>query len=195
MAKPKPCMEPGCDRPKKKGVHRCSWHWLLRQPIERQIRAAQWRLERAQARSGYEYRARVPKDRWPAGGRWCAGCQSFVPLEYARGSRCRACASQAAHASHVERTYEISREEYDALLEWQGGRCYVCGQLPRVRRLAVDHDHESGAVRGLLCANDEWGCNKSLARVLNDVEAARRLLAYVEMSPIERMRRGEPSAA
>lgn len=190
----KPCTVPGCTREKRKGNPRfCVWHWLERQPIERQVAAAQWRLERAQARSGYEYRPRVPKASWPDGGRFCAGCQSFIPLHYARGSRCRACASQAAHASHVERTYEITREDYDALLEWQDGRCFICGQVPRARRLAVDHDHRTGAVRGLLCANDDWGCNKALARVLNDAEAARRLLDYVEVPPLERMRAGQPT--
>jgi hypothetical protein len=192
MAQRKECMEPGCTRLKKKGAHRCSWHWLEKQPIDRQVKAAQWRLQRAQARPGFEHRARVPKAEWPAGGRWCAGCQSFVPLHYTRDSRCRACASQAAYASHVRRTYEITDEEYQQLLEWQGGRCYVCQRVPGKRRLAVDHDHRTNAVRGLLCASDDWGCNKTLALPLNDVEAARRLLAYVEMSPLERMRAGEP---
>lgn len=187
----KPCIECG-KRPKRKGVHRCVWCWLAKQPIEKQVEAARWRLGRAQARPGFEPRARVPKSEWPDGGRWCAGCQSFIPEDYCRGSRCRACASQAAHASHVASTYDITPAEYDALLEWQGGRCYVCGQVPRSRRLAVDHDHATGAVRGLLCANDDWGCNVSLARVLNDPAAARRLGQYVELSPLERMRAGEP---
>lgn len=189
----KTCTDCG-KRPKRKGNPRyCVWCWLRRQPIEKQVAAAKWRLERAQAKPGFQHRARVPKSEWPDGGRWCAGCQSFIPDEYARGSRCRACASQANYASHVARTYDLSPAEYEQLLEWQGGRCYVCGQLPRVRRLAVDHDHETGAVRGLLCASDEWGCNVSLRRVLGDLEAAQRLVSYVEMSPLERMRRGEPS--
>lgn len=195
MAAPKPCIEPGCERKKKKGVHRCSWHWLERQPIERQVSAARWRLRRAQERPGFEHRARVPKTEWPENGRWCSGCQSFVPLHYTRGSRCRACASQAAYASHVEKTYEITAEERDELERWQGGRCYICGQVPRSRRLAVDHDHETGAVRGLLCAADEWGCNVALRRLLGDVDMARRALAYVEQAPIERMRAGEPPVA
>lgn len=197
--KTKPCTVDGCTRLKRKGNPRyCVWHWLERQPIERQVDAAQWRLGRAQAKPGFEYRARVKPALWPEGGRWCAGCQSFVPLHYTRGSRCRACASQAAYNGHVERTYEISAEEYDALLKWQDGRCYICGAVPRRRRLAVDHDHRTGAVRGLLCSNDEWGCNKTLARLLNDPVAAQRLVDYVTMTPLERMRRGEapvPSAA
>lgn len=191
MAAPKPCIESGCERPKKKGVHRCVWHWLERQPVERQVAAAQWRLQRAMAKPDFVHRPRVPKDQWPAGGRWCAGCQSFIPDHYVRGSRCRACASQAAYASHVRRTYEITEAEYAQLLEWQGGRCFVCGAVPRARRLAVDHDHVTNEVRGLLCASDEWGCNVSLRRLLGDLEAAKRLVAYVEMRPLERMRRGE----
>lgn len=190
-SQPKPCIECG-KRPKKKGVHRCSWCWLARQPIDVQVRYAERRRQRAEARPGFERRARVPKKDWPAGGRWCSGCQGFVPDEYTRGSRCRAHASQAAHASHVAATYDLTEVEYAQLLEWQDGRCYVCGNTPRVRRLAVDHDHRTGLVRGLLCANDDWGCNKSLARVLNDADAARRLLAYVEKAPLERMRDGEP---
>jgi len=193
-SKPKPCIEPGCERKKKKGVHRCSWHWLERQPIERQVSAAKWRLERAQARPGFVHRSRVPKIEWPAGGRWCAGCQTYVPLHYTQDSRCRACASQAAYASHRRATYEISDEEYEQLLAWQDGRCYVCRRETK-KRLAVDHDHRTNAVRGLLCANDQWGCNVTLALPLNDVEAARRLLAYAEMSPLERMRAGEPPVA
>lgn len=191
----KPCIEPGCERKKKPGVHRCGWHWLAKQAIDRQVAAAQWRLEKAQSKPGFVHRARVPKSEWPEGGRWCAGCQSFVPLHYTRGmSRCRACASQAAYASHRRGTYEISDAEYAQLLEWQGGRCYVCQREPGKRRLAIDHDHRTNAVRGLLCANDEWGCNKTLALPLNDVEVARRLLAYAEMPPLERMRAGEPPA-
>lgn len=185
-------MDEGCDRPVRKGKRRCGWHWLARQPIELQVEAAQNRLAHAQAQEGYEYRARVPEREWRPGTRWCSGCQSLVPLDYCRGSRCRACASQAAHASHVARTYDLDPQEYQRLLEFQSGRCYICGQKPRVRRLAVDHDHETGAVRGLLCANDDWGCNVNLARLLGDVEACRRLVEYVEMSPIERMRAGLP---
>lgn len=195
MAQPKPCIEEGCTRKKRKGAHRCTWHWLERQSIERQVAAAQWRLQRAMARPGFEHRRRVPKSEWPADGRWCAGCQSFVPIHYTRDSRCRACASQAAYASHVKRTYEIDEEEYDELLRWQDGRCFVCGQRPRGRRLAVDHDHSTGAVRGLLCSNNDWGCNKTLARLLNDPVAAQRLLEYVQCTPLERMRAGEPPVA
>jgi hypothetical protein len=186
MSKIKPCKLCPREKTRRSSVY-CYWHWLIRQPIEEQIRHAEWRLGQYTG----EHRSRVPKAEWPVGHRWCAGCQSFVPDEYARGSRCRACASQAAHASHVARTYNISEAEYQALLRWQKGRCYICGQKPRVRRLAVDHDHRTGAVRGLLCANDDWGCNRTLARLLNDSDAARRLVEYVVQAPWERLQGGQ----
>lgn len=192
MPQKKPCIE--CSkRPKYGTKQRCFWCWVYREPIELQEAWAAYRLKTAQEKPGYEYRPRVPEKDWPAGQRWCSGCQSMVPLEYCSGSRCRACASRAQHRSYVERTYNITGQDYDDLLTWQGGRCFVCQEMPRTRRLAVDHDHVSGAVRGLLCAGDEWGCNVSLRRLLGDVEAARRLLEYVEKNPLQRMRDGEPA--
>ena len=191
-AKPKPvCMEAGCEEPKHQRYHRCFWHWLATLGIENQVRAAEYRLEQAQQQPDFVPRARVRPQEWPPGQRWCSGCQSFIPTHYASGSRCRACASRAAHASRIERTYEITREEYDQLYAWQDGRCYICGKKT-MKRLAVDHDHRTNEVRGLLCAGDEWGCNTSLRMVLNDVAAARRLLDYVEWHPLDRMKSGEP---
>lgn len=182
---------PGCYYPRKRTKTKCVWHWLLSQPIEQQVRAASLRAQSPHFVG--IVRKVVPEREWPAGERWCAGCQTFIPFFYATGSRCKACASQANHASHVRRTYDLDPEEYQRLLDWQGGRCYVCGQMPRVRRLAVDHDHRTGEVRGLLCSNDEWGCNVMLARILNDAQMVKRLVEYVERYPLQRMRDGEPA--
>lgn len=193
MAARAACKEPDCSRPKKPGKHRCGWHYLGTLSMDEQVAYAQRRLELKEAKPDYERRSRVPAAEWPEGTRFCSGCQCFVPLFYTSGSRCKACTSRAAHAGHVERTYDITAAEYDQLLAWQDGRCFICGQQPRGRRLAVDHDHVSGAVRGLLCANDEWGCNMSLRRLLDDVDMARRALAYVESGPLARMRAGEPA--
>lgn len=180
---------PTCGYPRHHGKTKCVWHWLLRQPIEVQVRQAEFRLKNRELDT---MRMRVPAEEWPEGKRWCSGCQSYVPLFYVSGSRCKGCNSKAAHAGHVERTYGITGEQYQQLLDWQGGRCFICGQVPRVRRLAVDHDHRTGRVRGLLCSNDEHGCNVQLRRLLNDVEMAKRALAYVTKHPLDRMLEGEP---
>lgn len=90
----------------------------------------------------------------PAGTSWCAGCQSFRDDEDfgKSATTCRACSSAKTHGAMIERTYGLGRDEYDVLLELQGGRCAVCRVRPKKKRLVVDHDHRTGAVRGLLCA-------------------------------------------
>jgi hypothetical protein len=67
----------------------------------------------------------------------------------------------------LRKLYGISLEDYDALLEQQGGVCAICKQ-PEARQLqgrpaplVVDHDHVTGKVRGLLCHS----CNTPLAFV------------------------------
>lgn len=176
-----------CGLPRAKGKRKCMWHWLLSRPVEEQIMVIEARAVATKATPGFVERPRVPKAEWPAGGRWCSECQTFVPDFYTLGSKCYAHGSRAAHASMTQRVYSLSREDYEALLQLQGGRCYICRQLPRKKRLAVDHDHRTGAVRGLLCANDEFGCNMSLRRLLNDVEMAKRALDYVEQPPMARL--------
>lgn len=73
--------------------------------------------------------------------------------------------------------FDLSPEEYTAKLAEQGGACAICGRQEvgrtrdgRVKALAVDHDHTTGAVRGLLCAN----CNKGIG---NLGDSADRLIA------------------
>jgi hypothetical protein len=58
----------------------------------------------------------------------------------------------------LKRCYGISVEQYEEMLDRQGGVCGLCGEPPRGLRLAVDHDHETGRVRGLL--HNE--CNRAL---------------------------------
>lgn len=55
---------------------------------------------------------------------------------------------------------EMDWAKYQKLLESQGGRCAVCRQEPSKTALAVDHDHDTGLVRGLLCSR----CNYFLWR-------------------------------
>ncbi|HJU02351.1 MAG TPA: endonuclease VII domain-containing protein [Actinomycetes bacterium] len=61
--------------------------------------------------------------------------------------------------ANLKALYGISLPEYEELLQMQGGVCAICTRPPRGKRpLDVDHDHESGKVRGLLCGN----CNRAI---------------------------------
>lgn len=175
---PKPCLE--CKRrPKWNGRHRCQ------QCHERRLGIVE-RLEAADARLGMVpealRRSRVPERLWPAGQRWCAGCQSFRDLEDfgKAASQCRACVSRKAHATRVAKVYGIDAVEYARLLALQGGKCAICRRRPGKRRLAVDHNHTSGAVRGLLCES----CNHDLLGGSRDTLAIlKAAVAYMETPP------------
>jgi hypothetical protein len=82
---------------------------------------------------------------------------------------------------NLRRFYGITPEQFDALQEAQGGGCAVCGET-RVwrgrRRLHVDHDHETGRIRGLLC----HACNVCLGALEEDIERIRGLARYLEGS-------------
>lgn len=81
-----------------------------------------------------------------------------------------------ARAAWLRRRYGITIEEYDALLEAQGGVCAACGGVDQNgRRLAVDHDHATGAVRGLLCDF----CNRAVGLVRDDAALAEQLASYL----------------
>ncbi len=83
-----------------------------------------------------------------------------------------------AHAATTARTYGITGEQYWALYAYQGERCAICKVARGVtKRLAVDHDHDSGEVRGLLCGP----CNQMLGRL--GVDALRRAADYLENPP------------
>lgn len=131
-------------------------------------------------------------------GKWCKDCladaeEAGVELRRRRptpysGPRCkthdlkvRKERSVRQHGSYVETTYGITGEQYWALYEAQGGRCYICQRASgKTRRLAVDHDHDTGFVRGLLCKP----CNRDVLGHLRDsINALWRAILYLRRPP------------
>ena len=78
--------------------------------------------------------------------------------------------------------YGITIEEYEALLEAQGGVCAVCKRPQRkvawgaVVMMSVDHDHKTGVVRGLLC----YHCNAGLGFFDDDPELLEAAVGYLK---------------
>lgn len=77
---------------------------------------------------------------------------------------------------HLKRTFGFSLVEYELMLVDQGGGCAICGKQPVASALHVDHDHESGEIRGLLCV----GCNNALGQFRDDVALLARASNYLE---------------
>lgn len=80
--------------------------------------------------------------------------------------------------SNLLRRFGLTEDDYLQMLEAQGGRCAICGtDTPGTAGVfAVDHDHTTGAVRGLLCR----GCNIGIGNLGDDVERLRRAIEYLQ---------------
>ncbi len=128
----------------------------------------------------------------PQGHKWCPDCGVVLPLSaFGRnaGSRsgvnsyCKPCHNSRTRRSrekvggertyHLRRRYGITAEEADAMLAAQDGLCAVCRKAPAAH---VDHDHDTGRVRQLLC----FDCNGGLGQFKDDPEVMRAAAAYVE---------------
>jgi hypothetical protein len=80
----------------------------------------------------------------------------------------------------VQKTYSLGPGQYDQLYEFQGGKCWLCQRATGARkRLAVDHNHETGEVRGLLCGP----CNKLIGWYRDSPETFERAAAYLRQPP------------
>lgn len=112
--------------------------------------------------------------------RRCGGTfEPAAPSQLYCSSRCK---EQAYDDAYYRRTYGESYETVSALREEQGDRCYICGgegflmRDHHRQRLVVDHDHDTGQVRKLLCHN----CNRALGLLQDDPDLLRAAAAYIE---------------
>lgn len=90
--------------------------------------------------------------------------------------------SRIARRGHLEKYYGMTMDDYDKILDRQGGVCAICkkaettkSKLGRIKSLAVDHDHATGDIRGLLCQK----CNTLLGLVEENTEIVNLALSYL----------------
>jgi hypothetical protein len=79
---------------------------------------------------------------------------------------------------HLQDNFGISLKQYNELFDLQQGCCAICGahQTKLSKALAVDHDHETGEIRGLLCS----GCNFILGHAKDDIGVLANAIKYLE---------------
>lgn len=76
----------------------------------------------------------------------------------------------------TEKKYKVSTEELEAIWERQGKACAICRRTsPGKKRFAIDHDHLTGVVRGLLCMN----CNVGLGHFADSIERLEEAARYL----------------
>ena len=73
----------------------------------------------------------------------------------------------------ISQRYGISEEELNSMLKTQNNICLICSR--EMVQLVVDHDHQTGAVRGLLC----YACNTALGLFQDNSEILKSAIAYL----------------
>jgi hypothetical protein len=130
--------------------------------------------------------------------KFCPRCEQVLPVDqFVRnrsraggiGGYCRPCQNAQAAESiarlhgntrhyHLRRRYGIGAADVEKMLETQGWICLVCHTTLTLKTAHVDHDHATGAVRGILCFN----CNGGLGQFRDDALVLRRAARYLERS-------------
>jgi len=78
---------------------------------------------------------------------------------------------------YLKNTYQITIEDYQLSLEKQSGLCAICkSKCVSGRRLAVDHNHTTGEVRGLLCCK----CNRGLGNFNDNLDLLEQAVLYLK---------------
>ena len=122
------------------------------------------------------------------------GYADFYPRGDKKGtspqSRCKVCIRQQTAEYRkkngieqrrkygLKRSFGISQEFYNDLFSSQEGKCSICEvhQSELKRALSVDHCHDSGKIRGLLCAK----CNTALGLFGDRADNLKRATSYIE---------------
>lgn len=78
--------------------------------------------------------------------------------------------------NQLKQNYGISLDEYNIMFEEQQGSCKIC-RSNTSRRLAVDHCHETGLIRSLLCSK----CNTALGLANENIEILKSMINYLEI--------------
>lgn len=126
-------------------------------------------------------------DKYPQGyfkPKPCRVCgASFVPSAPSHLHCSQECADYAHTSRYLQRTYGITKRDYDTMLVQQQGVCAICGGegfLMNTERhkvkLVVDHNHTTGEVRGLLCHN----CNRAIGLLQENTQHLEAAIHYLK---------------
>lgn len=107
---------------------------------------------------------------------WCKTCTAIYQRQYLARNREKRAAYQREY--YILYTYGLTMADYNAMLKTQGGVCAICGEAQQEdRHLAIDHDHETNEIRGLLCD----ACNVGLGSFRDDPAFLRSAADYLDL--------------
>ena len=107
--------------------------------------------------------------------------------KYGKDNLCKECANIRRQKSYTpekykeyafKKKYGITKEDYNIMFNEQNGCCKICSkhQSELSATLAVDHNHLTGDVRGLLCGS----CNRGIGLLQDDVGLLKAAIKYIE---------------
>lgn len=104
---------------------------------------------------------------------YCKVCSNLRTTSWARNNRDKI----PITGYSLKRRYGISSEDYENILIKQQYVCVICQNKCKTgRNLAVDHDHNNGKIRGLLCSS----CNQGLGNFKDSKELLQKAIKYLE---------------
>lgn len=110
---------------------------------------------------------------------YCKACNKNVALTFRQENPDK---DQQYHRRYkLQSLYGLTIADYEALLISQGGACAICGSASACTNkdnLYVDHCHQTGVVRGLLCQR----CNSAIGLMRDNPELCRKAVEYLEAS-------------
>lgn len=103
---------------------------------------------------------------------WCKTCKAKANRKYLHKNPDK---NAKWKRENKVRSYGISVEYYQKMIEDQGNKCKICGQISE-RALDIDHCHTTGKVRGLLCSH----CNKALGMFRDSYRYLEAAIKYLK---------------
>lgn len=116
---------------------------------------------------------------------WCRPCCAIKQKEWRNKNPEKKRAHDKKYRSNkkgyknviLNKNYKITINDYEKMLEDQSGKCAICeNEAEGGRYLSVDHNHETGQIRGLLCGN----CNRAIGQLQDSPDILRKAIAYLE---------------
>ncbi|WP_407543808.1 endonuclease domain-containing protein (plasmid) [Deinococcus radiomollis] len=117
----------------------------------------------------------------------CESCGASITMRRGNRKYCTACLNgrhvalhahrRTSRASKLRLNYNLTLAQYDDMVKERNGVCDICKKVPKGQQgsLCVDHDHETGRIRGLLCSP----CNRAVGMLGDTYEGLMRAIAYL----------------
>ena len=116
--------------------------------------------------------------RYLSGGKQCVACSRRVKYNYRKSD----IGIRTEREWRLRKSYGIGIDDYNNMYKKQNGKCLICGcELKEGgwgdKSVAIDHNHKTGTVRGLLCNV----CNRGIGMFNDDTKLLMSAIKYLEL--------------